>query len=192
MQCYNFRVKEIGLTLTLKTVPPILLRRYQALILLRDKQGKFVLGTKAHYPDNIVRLVGGGIEEGEAPFAGAVRELHEELGIKVDANKLMELAVIRPTIEIESGDSLQKYPDPIRFITYLYFYQLDSETLTPSDDIDGLVHLTQLQYEQLIENYLELSEEIHPKLGFSWADYGKYYSSVHDIALQEANMLQPW
>ena len=157
--------------------------------MLRDKQGKFVLGTKDHYPDNIVRLVGGGIEDEENPRLGAVRELNEELGIKIEAKNLKELAVIRPTIEIEAGEFAQKYPDPIKFETFLYFYQLDTETLKPSDDIDGLVHLTQPQYEQLIENYLELSEEIHPKLGFSWSDYGKYYSFVHDIALQEAKTL---
>jgi 8-oxo-dGTP pyrophosphatase MutT (NUDIX family) len=185
-------MKEIGISLTFKTVPPILLRRRQALILLRDQQGKFILGTKDHYPDNIVRLVGGGINDGEDSLTGAVRELGEELGIKVDSEKLVELAMIRPTIQLEANEFSQKYPSPIEFETYLYFYQLNDEILHPSDDLDGVVHLTKLQYQQLIENYLELSEDIHPKLGFSWADYGRYYSFVHDIALQEANVLQPW
>jgi 8-oxo-dGTP pyrophosphatase MutT (NUDIX family) len=185
-------VKDYGLTLTLKSVPPILLRSRQALILLRDQQGKFVLGAKNLYPDNIVRLVGGGVDDGEDPKVGAVRELKEELGFEVDTNKLVELAVIRPTIQIQSTEFSQKYPDPISFETHLYFYQLNEEKLNPSDDLDGLVHVTELQYQQLIENYLELDEAIDPQLGFSWADYGKYYSFVHDIALQEANMLQPW
>jgi 8-oxo-dGTP pyrophosphatase MutT (NUDIX family) len=159
----------------LKTMPPIFRRGEHVLILLRNKDGKFVLGEKNLYPEGIVRMVGGGMD-GDTPPVGASREMAEELGITVEPDDLTFLMSVKAEITADS--------EMVHFTTHLFFYQLSDEVLHASDDLDGLAHLSEAEYFELIKRYSELSEDIDPTKQFAWADYGKVYGPMHQWALE--------
>jgi 8-oxo-dGTP pyrophosphatase MutT (NUDIX family) len=155
-------------------MPPIFRRGAHVLILLRDKNGKYVLGEKNLYPEGIVRMVGGGMDN-DTPPIGASRELEEELGIQIDPDELTFLMTVKA--EITAGY------ETVHFTTHLFFYQLSDEVLQASDDLDGLAVLSEKEYGNLIERYGQLSENIDPVKQFAWADYGKVYGPMHQWAL---------
>jgi 8-oxo-dGTP pyrophosphatase MutT (NUDIX family) len=161
-------------------IPPVMLRGRQGLIVVRSADGKYIMGRKRAYPEGIVRFVGGGIEEGEDSTVGAMRELHEELGVRVSPEQLKPLAEI--TSEITGKDK------KVTFICYLYEWRATDEKLNPADDLDGLAFLSKEEMRTLVEKFQSLSTELilgftgDPK--FRWSDYGKYFSEVHRIGLE--------
>jgi 8-oxo-dGTP pyrophosphatase MutT (NUDIX family) len=165
------------LHLDLATVPPIMKRSRHVLILVEDEQGRFVLGSKHIYPAGIVRLLGGGVEGDEPMKLAACRELEEELRVKVNHNQLTELA----TVEAEIASPSE--PQPIHFVTGIFYAKLHSQEITAGDDVNDLAFLTQDEYQQLIQRYTQLSPELDADKGFAWDDYGKLYSPIHQIAL---------
>lgn len=168
-------MQNVTLNLSFKTLPPVVKRNRHALILVRTADGKFVLGNKKHYPEGISRLVGGGIDADEDPQKAAARELTEELEIVVPAEQLQPLYKIDAFITHEGKT--------IKFVTWLYFYQLKLEKINPSSDLDGVAYLTEGEYLELITRFQHLSPQLHPILGFAWADYGQLYSHIHQFAL---------
>src|SRR5689334_12183367 len=63
------------------------------LILCRDNDGKYILGTEyGFYPKGISRMIGGGVDKNEKVIEGAIREVKEEIGIDVTPKELVELA----------------------------------------------------------------------------------------------------
>jgi len=174
-------VQDITLKLNVQTMPPIFLRKRHALILVRDQNGKFVLGSKNIYPQGIDRLVGGGIEPDEDPQEGAARELAEELGLELRPDELVPLAKVTAEIKAE----IKHEARDITFVTYIYFFQVADQVLEPDDDLDGLAYLTEAELLSLIKAYQKLPKTIDSKEGFAWFDYGQLYSQIHQIALDE-------
>lgn len=168
-------------------VPPVLRRGRHALILLENETGKYILGAKNIYPQGIYRLVGGGLESGEDPHAGAVRELNEEFGLSYTREQLLPLTEIRAEI-IETGTG-KRYT----FVTYLYHASCQMADLHPSDDLDGMKEFTREEINALVDRYYDLPDtliKIAGKYGdqdewaFRWSDYGKFYGRVHEIAME--------
>jgi 8-oxo-dGTP pyrophosphatase MutT (NUDIX family) len=53
-----------------------------AFVIRRDVDGwRRLLFTHTDFPEAPIQIPGGGLHEGEAPLAGALRELHEEAGV---------------------------------------------------------------------------------------------------------------
>lgn len=153
-------------------IPKPFTRGDRALIVLKDLDGKFVLGCKDVYPHGIYRLPGGGREGDESPLFAAGRELQEELGItrtetEWSAEKTIHLSITSP----EATKELKLF----LFATV----QKQGEILTPSDDLDGIMHLSVEEMHALIDRFYDLSDIEAP----GWADYGKVYGKVHEIAL---------
>lgn len=156
-------------------------RPKHVLLVIRNSEGKFLLGEKPHfYPPQIYRLVGGGIDGDETPIEAAIRESMEELQIQVDESELNELAVIKTKGNFEG----KTYTNT----TYMYELKInDIESLIPGDDITGLKHLTREEVEELIQRYKDLSTDdwFESDDGYKhcWSDYGEMYSYVHQIML---------
>lgn len=167
-----------SLVLQLYSIPPVFKRKSHVLILLQNAQGKYVFGSKKHYPKGIVRMVGGGLENDEAAQNGAARELKEETGLSVPPTELIPLGVVAADL---TGPDDQMW----EFETFLFFYNVGNQKPAPSDDLNGLVELTENQFKELIENFSHLSTELHPEMQFRWSDYGKVYGEIHRIALME-------
>ena len=142
------------------------------MVIVKDLEGKYILGTKAVYPPGIYRLLGGGINHGEDPQAAAAREITEELGIKRTSTELLPCA----DISIHIG-SPEKSTD---FHIYLFSTTLSpGESLKPGDDVDGIKHVDHEGMNALIDRFYDLSDGSD----FSWNDYGKLYGRVHEIAI---------
>lgn len=157
------------------SAPPIFKRGRQAMLVLQDKEGNYILGAKNRYPQGISRFVGGGINPGEDPLAGAVRELDEELGVKKSINELKPLATINLNlVETNSGE---------RFTYDLYLYHATiTEDLNPADDLDGVISLTKNELEELIYRFEHLDTSLNED-NFRWSDYGRFFAEVHRIGL---------
>lgn len=54
------------------------------LVLCRDREGNFLLGAKpTYFPEGIVRMLGGGVDDDETVADAAKREVREEMGIEL-------------------------------------------------------------------------------------------------------------
>lgn len=155
------------------TIPKPFTRGDRALIVLKDLEGKFVLGCKNVYPHGIYRLPGGGREGDESPVVAACRELSEELGIHRSETEWSAEQTIHLTITS---------PEATKELKLFLFAttQKKGETLIPSDDLDGIMHLSVEEMHALIDRFYDLSDIEAP----GWADYGKVYGKVHEIALE--------
>lgn len=172
-------MRQVKLELTLSTVPPVFRRQRHALIVVTDVDHQFILGGKEHYPQGIYRFVGGGLEPDEDAQQGAARELREELQVEATSDDLEPLAEIVATLHVPNEDD-------IVFTTYLYHYQLPAaEHPEPTDDLDEVVTLSRAELQAVIERFRHLPTDLHPKLGFTWADYGQLYAQIHQLGLDE-------
>lgn len=165
------------LTLSMEYVPQVAKRDRHALILLQNAAGNFLLGAKEIYPQNIYRMVGGGIEVGEESLPAAARELQEETGLTLPPDQLKHLSTI--TAEIDELRTGKHYT----FVTDLFFANIGNQTLTPSDDIQGIQEVSPKEMQALIERYYELPTTIEKGNDFAWYDYGQLYGTIHQIAL---------
>jgi ADP-ribose pyrophosphatase YjhB (NUDIX family) len=181
---YNHEYMDRTLSLTMQVVPAVAKRNRHVLILVQNEAGNFLLGFKKLYPPNISRMIGGGVDEGEDKTVAAIRELQEETGLTVSANELKYLSTVETDITEEPTG--QQY----HFISYLFFLNIGSRTLQPTDDLDGIKELTHEELQQLIERFQQLPEGTDPDKGISWNDYGKLFSAIHQIALEELQRVQ--
>lgn len=161
-------------------------RGRHALILLRDRNGRYILGHKSAYPEGISRMIGGGIDPEEDPHSGAARELAEELQIHTPVESLIPLAEIIAQIQGTENE--------YTFITFVYLFELGDEVLTPSDDIQDIRSFSAEEMLTLIERYHTLPDTLvsrngDPATAFRWSDYGALYGEIHRIALEEAQRL---
>ena len=172
------------LNLKMEIIPPVALRDRHVLILLKNADGKFLLGAKAIYPEGIYRLMGGGVEAGEEVLPAAVRELQEETGLVVAPDQLKHLSTITAEIdEVSTGKH-------VTFVTDLFFLNVGDQKLTPADDIQDLKAMSREEVEELIQRYAELPPETDQTKGFSWFDYGQLYGAIHRIALDEVKHVE--
>ena len=141
------------------------------LILCRDRDGKFILGTKAgYYPDGIVRMLGGGVNKEEEVVDGAIREIKEEIGIDATKEELIELAQI---------DVTGKFEDKIyKTSIFVYFLNSDKDDYLAGDDVTDVVRYSETEFRDLIKRF----SEIRPG---PWQDFGKVYGFVHQVTLDE-------
>ncbi|MBP9699778.1 NUDIX hydrolase [Candidatus Woesebacteria bacterium] len=173
-------------------VPPVMKRGRHALIMVRDQDGKYILGAKDIYPAGIVRFVGGGLEEKEDPRAGAARELQEELGLSVHPSAFKLIATIVADISEESTNKIYQ------FTTYLFGISCDSYDIRANDDLDGFKSLTAQGMKELIDRYSALSSDLiimrsknplsSEEEQFRWSDYGKLYGEIHKIGLEASQI----
>lgn len=175
-------MQTIDFSLHTTVIPPVARRGQHTLVLLQHPNGKFLLGMKDFYPQDISRLLGGGMEAGEEPTSAAIREIHEEMGIELNEEQLDEIAEIRMNLT-EDKDKKKK---TTLFTTYLFFAKVKKSQLPyiPNDDIQAVAELTFTELQQLVQRFLDLPKEIEPGKEFSWGDYGQIYGRIHQVAIE--------
>lgn len=156
-----------------------LYRKRCVLIAVQDADGKILTGAKpSFFPPSITRLLGGGVDEGEDLELAAVRELSEELGVKVDVTQLMPLAQFNTHATDSTGKAFYNE-------TYLYGVNIGDATYRPGDDVKQIIALSKDELYNLATAFEKLPTSLWyrgEEGDFSWEDYGKLYSQIHRVA----------
>jgi len=180
-------MKHVSLDIKVEKPFGNLLRKKVALIVVENADGDFFVGTKPYlYPPTITRLLGGGVEEGEAEDEAAVRELSEELGVTIDSSELTPLLVITANAEDAEGTHYKHE-------TYIYYVNIGNAQYEPGDDIKDIVKLSLDELYALGETYEALPETLwyNGRGGsYSWSDYAKLYGPVHKLSAEEIRSLK--
>ena len=156
-----------------------LYRKNHILVLIKDKNGKYILGQKKNfYADGMARMLGGGLNDNEDPKEAAKREILEETKIDVDSSDLFSLGTV-----ITKADTIEG----IMYMNVNLFGLVlkDDVIFEPSDDISGIKSYSQQELEKLIKDMFELEGEFrNDKFSFLHNDWGRIYGFIHDIALR--------
>ena len=158
------------------------LRRPQCvLIAAEDELGRILTGAKSYFfPPTITRLLGGGVDSGEALADAAARELEEELAVRLLPEALRPLVrfVVRATDE--AGRQYQHE-------TTVFHAKVGAAVIKAGDDVTDIVPLTKDGLAALGKRFAELPETLwyNGEEGmYSWADYGKLYGPVHTVVAE--------
>lgn len=151
------------------------------LILCKDRDGRYVLGTEhGFYPEGIARMIGGGIDKEEKPVDGAIREVKEEIGIDVTTKELVELV----QFDITGSFKNKRYKHSI----FVYYLDSSKDDYVAGDDVSEIIRYTEAEYKELVKRFFALkADHIYVKddYTFSWRDYGNVYGYVHQVTLEE-------
>jgi 8-oxo-dGTP pyrophosphatase MutT (NUDIX family) len=161
---------------SLTHIPPGLKRGSLALIAPFD-QGEIILATKHVYPENIFRLIGGGVDAtDQSPLHAATREFEEEVGLRCkmtdfthNSTHLYELS------ETGTGTHFDLTID-------LFTISASYDSLQPASDIDAIKQFNRFEFKQLINRYQELPKELvtlKPDNTFRWSDWGYIYNQIN-------------
>lgn len=176
-----FKVYELMVKLVAEPFGNLKFRDRTVLILCRDSKGNFLLGAKrTYFPERIVRMLGGGVDDGETVAGAAKREVREEMGIDIEGSELIEMAEVK----VEGKFRDQTYSHSI----FICFLDSAKDDYLAGDDVEEIVKYSEADFRDLIRRYSELNDDNHFIDGdqtFSWGDYGKVYGFVHQVALDE-------
>lgn len=155
-------------------------RDRSVLILIKNSKDKYLFGVKKFYPNEIKRMIGGGVDKDEEVLEAAAREIQEELGISVLQSELQSLLEFNIT---------GKYKGEV-FKTSIFTCYLDigDKTYNPGDDVSAVAEFTRVECQKIAEEMAKVSETSFFENGensFSWADYGKVYGFVLKESLSE-------
>lgn len=168
-------------SLTFTHVPPGFKRGALAILAIFQND-KLVLSRKHAYPDNVYRLLGGGIDSGESPKEAARRELYEETSLKLPSDRVNHQAQLN--FKLNESSTNTNYV----FTVELFIVSLENETLVPSDDIDIIDSFTREQAQEKVSLFKNLSTElVSPKKdlnSFRWSDWGELFFTVHQYVIE--------
>ncbi len=127
------------------------------------KDGKFLQTElrEGERPERRLDIPGGHIDDGETPDQAAVRETHEETGVRVTSPRL--IAYLKITTHVPEGDNPSKYPYPTGYMLYYLCGIEKEEEFDGNEDSHGRVWLSPDEFEKSIwcqENKILLEEVI--------------------------------
>jgi ADP-ribose pyrophosphatase YjhB (NUDIX family) len=159
-----------------------LFRKNCVLIAVEDNDGNILIGTKpSFFPPTIARLLGGGVDEGEDLYDAAIRELYEELNVRIEKSDMTELSTFISDVTDEDNRTFHN-------VTTVYHVNIGKMSYRAGDDVKSILKLTKEELLQLGESYENLSSELWymgNEGNFSWADYAKLYGPLHKIVAKE-------
>ncbi|PID99095.1 hypothetical protein CSA80_03195 [Candidatus Saccharibacteria bacterium] len=132
----------------------------------------------------MTRLLGGGVDDGEDVEVAAVRELEEELGVKVSPDDL-ELITRFDTHAVDTAG--REFDNQ----TYLFSVDVANKPYRPGDDVEQIAALSKVEMYELADRFEQLPADLwHDSVEegrFSWYDYGQMYSVIHRVAADAMN-----
>lgn len=175
---YNFNIDLVA-----RPFDNLKYRDRTVLVVFKDSVGRYLLGASEQYPDGIVRLMGGGVDNNEELLPAVVREVKEETNLDITPDELVELAQVK----IVGNFQNQTYTHTVN----IYYLNSKKDDLIAGDDVSNIVAYSEEEYNKLISSFKNLEPSYLSSEdgdGYSWGDYGKVYAFVHQVALDE--MLQ--
>lgn len=148
-------------------------RHAEVVILLRRKNGLYLVHTKGFYPSGTYRLISGGIKPGEDLLAALQREIHEETGLAVRIERF--LGLLRYCFRWRAPDPVGGLP----FASCLFAVAEEGGTLGLNDlgeDISGFREVSLQELGALAEQLEALPPE--------WNDWGRFRAIAHRFILE--------
>ncbi|MHB1354933.1 MAG: NUDIX hydrolase [Anaerolineae bacterium] len=145
-------------------------RNAEVVMIIRRGNGKYLVHTKAFYPQESYRLMTGGLKPREEPNPAALREAYEETGLQVEI--LRDLARIDYEFQYE-GETLY-------FTSYLVLLQELGGVLEVCDDAEEISGFREVTLDDL----LLLADQLEALTGDAWADWGRFRAPAHRITYQ--------
>ena len=150
-------------------------------MVIRRRNGRLITAKKTFYPSEAYRLLTGGINFGERVYDALLREVHEETGLEVKANRF--LAALSYFL---NGDD----KTPV-FYTFAFLLDEMGGTLGVLDESERVEAFREVSIEDLPEMANRLRNIRHERsreIGGNWHDWGQFRAAVHD-AVYDALML---
>ena len=144
-------------------------RRGEVVLLIRRRNGNFILHTKDFYPEGTERVPSGGIKKEESLLDAAYREAGEETGLQVVVERL--LAVIH--YEFHFGKQVIDFP------SHLFLLREVGGDLKANDVDERICGFGEVPVEEL-NSVAERLEQLSPE----WRDWGCFRSYPHRLAAE--------
>jgi len=148
-------------------------RHAEVVILLRRKNGLYLVHTKGFYPPGTYRLISGGIKPGEDLLDAVQREIHEETGLVVRIERF--LGLLRYCSEWRAPDPVGGLP----FASCLFAVAEEGGTLGPNDPDEPISGFREVPLQEL-GALAEQLEALPPE----WNDWGRFRAIAHRVILE--------
>jgi ADP-ribose pyrophosphatase YjhB (NUDIX family) len=162
-----------------------LYRERTCLILIKDQDNNILLATKDDYPDDIWRFIGGGIDKGEIPDIGALRELEEELLLNdLTVGDLKFLAEYKITAIDEAMVQYNHSIFGYSFTTNINLKQFEK------NELKSIMLISANDYKIKSLNSLNLRLKFNDgKNEYLWEDFIKVYHDVQMSMIEIAGLV---
>jgi 8-oxo-dGTP pyrophosphatase MutT (NUDIX family) len=141
-------------------------RAGEVVLLLRRRNGRYLVHTKGFYPQGAYRLPSGGIKPGEDLVEAVRREAAEETSLEASVEAF--LAIVQH--HFARGD------EQIDFTSYVFLLQERGGALHPADEGEEITGFRELP----LAGVVALAEELEA-LSPDWDDWGRFRASVHRV-----------
>ena len=144
-------------------------RSGEVVLFIRRPNGKFLLHTKAFYPEGVYRVPSGGIKRGEDLIAAVFRETVEETSLTAEIDRF--LGIVR--YEIVGPD------EPLLFASYLFLLRELGGTLGTHDTDEQITG-----YREVTTGDLAVVARDLENMDESWRNWGQFRAICHRFARQ--------
>jgi 8-oxo-dGTP pyrophosphatase MutT (NUDIX family) len=144
-------------------------RAGEVIILLRRRNGRYVVHTKAFYPHGTYRLISGGIKPGEDLSTAVQRETWEETGLEIHITRF--LGILHH--EFAGQDS------SLLFTSYVFEVVEEKGVLHVNDPHEAITGYREVTLAGLID----LAEQLEA-LPPDWNDWGRFRAMPHRFAVE--------
>jgi len=138
----------------------------EVVLLLRRRNGLYLVHTKAFYPKGVYRLLSGGIKPGENLIAAVRREVLEETSLEVRIEDFLGILHHRFVWRI------QRLP----FVSYLFLVVEKAGVLACRDADEAITGFREVTLGEIRAMANQL-ESLSPK----WADWGRFRATAHRL-----------
>lgn len=141
-------------------------RAAEVVLLLRRRNGRYLVHTKGFYPRGTYRLPSGGIKPGEDLVEAVRREAAEETSLETSVEAF--LAIVRHHVA--------RRDEQVDFTSYLFLLQERGGILHAADEGEEITGFRELPLAGVVALAGEL-EALPP----DWEDWGRFRASVHRV-----------
>ena len=144
-------------------------RDAEVVILVRRRNGRFLVHTKAFYPQGVYRLPSGGIEPGEDILAALEREAYEETGLDLSIERF--LGIIRYHF-VRRGRV-------VPFVSYIFGLVEVGGTLGAIDSEEAIVGYREVTLSEIVD----LADQLE-SLSPDWLAWGRFRAAAHRFVVE--------
>jgi len=160
-------------------------RNAEVVILLRRKNGRYLVHTKGFYPPGTYRLISGGIKPNEDLLDAVQRETHEETGLEVRIERF--LGLLRYRFQWQAPDWIggvgglppNETIGGLPFTSCLFAVAEQGGTLGLNDPGEAISGYREVSLQEL-GALAEQLEALPPE----WNDWGRFRAMAHRFILE--------